>query len=616
MKMRSINKICASFLSTALLVTSSMMPIMGASAAGNFDYSTALKDAIVFYDANKCGKDVKVNNVFDWRDACHTSDGSDVGVDLTGGYHDAGDHVKFGLPQGYAASVLGWSLYEFKEVFDSTGNTTKTLQQLKYFTDYFLKSHPDANTFYYQVGDGDIDHQYWGNPSLQTGSRPAKCVANASKPASDVLGDTAAALALMYLNYKNIDSAYANKCLQAAKELYVMGKSNKGIGDGQYFYASSGYADEMAWGAVWLYFVSNDEQYLTDAKQFVLEKNMYGDNPLQNKWTMCWDSMYIPTLVKLTELTGDATYKGGVEYSLNYWMNTLETTPGGMKYLHYWGPLRYAAAESMLALVYYKQNSDVKYIDLAQSQIDYILGKNPAGISYEMGFGTKWPTYPHHRAAQGYEGYNDNANTLPAKHLLLGALIGGPDKADVFKDSAIEYQYSEVALDYNAGFVGALAGLLKYRGNIVIPSSTPNIPTPTPTATPVVTPTKTPVVEPTVTSSPVDGMEFTVDTTFSAARLVSNQMITAKVTATNVSSMSYSGVQNVLLVVGLYDSNNTMVNVSYISKGIPYHGTENLSAGFKLPADVTGYTVRAFMWDGTDMKDTNMIPYSNVTHLP
>lgn len=161
------------------------------------DYSTALKDSILFYDASKCGKDVAVNNVFSWRGACHTSDGSDVGLDLTGGYHDAGDHVKFGITQGYAASVLGWSLYEFKNAFDSTGNTQKQLQQVKHFTDYFLKCHPSANTFYYQVGDGDVHHSYWGAPEAQTGPRPTLYVTDAGHPASDVLGETSAALSLV-----------------------------------------------------------------------------------------------------------------------------------------------------------------------------------------------------------------------------------------------------------------------------------------------------------------------------------------------------------------------------------------------------------------------------------
>lgn len=408
-----------------------------------------------------------------------------MGADLTGGYHDAGDHVKFGLPQAYSASVLGWSLYEFEDVFDASGNKTKMLQQLKYFTDYFLKSHTDANTFYYQVGDGELDHQYWGSPELQTGSRPAKCVANSSKAASDILGETAAALALMYLNYKDVDSTYANECLKVAKELYSMGTSNKGAGDGQYFYRSISIYDDLAWGAVWLNIATGQSSYLDDAKTFIKNRNENGDNPLAHKWTMCWDDMYIPVFVKLSELTGDSTYKGAVEFNLNYWMNTLATTPGGLKFLHYWGCLRYAAAASMVATIYYKQNPDQKYLDLAKSQIDYILGDNPANMSYVVGMGSKWSQHPHHRAAQGGQGYANNANTTPAKYVLLGALIGGPDDSDNFLDSVVEYQYTEVALDYNAGFVGALAGVAKHYGNLSIPTATktPTIdPTPTPTA--------------------------------------------------------------------------------------------------------------------------------------
>ncbi len=473
--------LCTALLSTSIITTS----VVNVSAAG-YDYSEALKNSILFYDANKCGKDVATDNVFSWRSACHTSDGSDVGADLTGGYHDAGDHVKFGLPQAYTASVLGWSLYEYDEVFAATGNKTKMLQQLKYFTDYFIKSHTDANTFYYQIGDGELDHQYWGSPELQTGSRPAKCVANSSKAASDILGETAAALALMYLNYKDVDLTYANKCLKTAKELYSMGTSNKDRGDGQYFYASTSIYDDLSWGAVWLHIATGDNSYLDDAKTFCLNKNSNGDNPLQHKWTMCWDDMYIPVFVKLSELTGDETYKGAVEYNLNYWINTLATTPGGLKYLHYWGCLRYAAASSMIAAIYYKQNPDPKYINMLKTQIDYILGDNPANMSYVVGMGNKWSQHPHHRAAQGGQGYANNANTTPAKYVLLGALIGGPDVSDTFIDSVVEYQYTEVALDYNAGFVGALAAVVKHYGGVSIPTPTKTSSNPTPTPSKVV----------------------------------------------------------------------------------------------------------------------------------
>ena len=84
------------------------------------NYNEALLKSVQFYDANRCGPKAGENSIFSsWRGACHVKDGHDVGVDLTGGFHDAGDHVKFGLPQAYTAAVLGWALYEFKEEIDS-----------------------------------------------------------------------------------------------------------------------------------------------------------------------------------------------------------------------------------------------------------------------------------------------------------------------------------------------------------------------------------------------------------------------------------------------------------------------------------------------------------------
>ena len=312
------------------LLTSSLIPTGSTFAATTNDYSTALKDSIIFYDANKCGKDVANNNFFEWRDACHVNDGEDVGLDLSGGYHDAGDHVKFGLPQGYAAAVLGWSLYEFKDSFDATGNTTKMYEQLKYFTDYFLKSHPDANTFYYQVGEGNDDHTYWGAPEVQPNARPALYKADASHPASDILGETSAALALMYLNYKSVDADYANSCLKAAKELYALGKANQGVGQGQSFYMATSFGDDLAWAATWLYTATKDDTYIADAEKFIVLGNTMNEDKLKDKWTMCWDDMYVPAALRLSQLTGKQIYKDAVQFNFNYWKNELATTPGGL----------------------------------------------------------------------------------------------------------------------------------------------------------------------------------------------------------------------------------------------------------------------------------------------
>lgn len=51
-------------------------------------------------------------------------------VNLSGGFHDAGDHVKFGLPQSYAASVLGWGMYEFPQAYQATGTWAHGLDEM------------------------------------------------------------------------------------------------------------------------------------------------------------------------------------------------------------------------------------------------------------------------------------------------------------------------------------------------------------------------------------------------------------------------------------------------------------------------------------------------------
>lgn len=112
-----------------------------------------------------------------------------------------------------------------------------------------------------------------------------------------------------------------------------------------------------------------------------------------------------------------------------------------------------------------------------------------------------------------------------------------------------------------------------------------------------------------------DALDFKIDTRFNVQKLVPSQMITAVVTADNVSKTSYAGKKDVLVIVALYNRNNTMENISYVSKGIPYLGTEKLSAGFKLPSDIAGYAVKAMVWDGVDLRTSDMLPLSNEVHL-
>ncbi|TOF86547.1 hypothetical protein CGJ15_25165, partial [Vibrio parahaemolyticus] len=79
-----------------------------------YDYAQVLCMSYVFYEAQRSGK-LPADQRVTWRFDSALDDGSDVGHDLTGGYYDAGDHVKFGFPMAYTATVLAWGLIDFEE---------------------------------------------------------------------------------------------------------------------------------------------------------------------------------------------------------------------------------------------------------------------------------------------------------------------------------------------------------------------------------------------------------------------------------------------------------------------------------------------------------------------
>lgn len=456
----------------------SMFPqsAIAADKETNFNYVDAFAKSILFYEANWCGPDAG-NNRIKWRGPCHIEDGKDVGLDLTGGFHDCGDHVKFGLPQCASASTLAWAYYEFSDVFIEKGQDGYMLNILKHFCDYFIKCFPNKTTFYYQLGDGDVDHQYWGPPELQTYDRPAYYVATPENPGSDVAGDAAAALALMYLNYNDRDPEYSQKCLTYAKDLYDFGMKYRGNSKGQSYYLPRTYLDELMWGAIWLYVATNDSKYMEDVDKLMVEKGIANGNSFNDNWTQCWDYVLTGVFTKLATLSPNPLYKSIADDHIDYWQSRLKTTPGGLKYLDSWGVCKYPAAESMVQLVYYKYFGDQKCLDFAKDQIDYILGDNPNNMSYVVGFGDNYPKWPHHRAASGVlEGPPaDEKKELPERHILYGALVGGADMQDEYHDNVNEYVYSETGLDYNAGFVGAMAGMSKYFGKDQLPEPTPGI---------------------------------------------------------------------------------------------------------------------------------------------
>lgn len=445
-------------------------------ATGDYNYGEALQKAIFFYECQKSGKLDPSSLRLNWRGDSGLDDGKDAGIDLTGGWYDAGDHVKFNLPMSYSAAMLGWAVYEYEDAFKQSGQYNHMLNNIRWACDYFIKCHPEPDVYYYQVGDAHADHAWWGPAEAMAMERPSFKV-DKSSPGSAVTAGTSAALAVASIIFRDADEKYSEKCLKHAKELFEFAdtaKSDTGYTAANGFYDSwSGFYDELSWAGAWLYLATKDSSYLDKAQSY---SSNWGYEPQTTtpkyKWAQCWDDVNYGATLLLAKINNDkGIYKESIERHLDWWTTgyngeRIKYTPKGLAWLDQWGALRYATTTAFLACVYSDwENCDKEkakvYMDFAESQANYALGST--GRSFVVGFGENPPKKPHHRTAHG-SWADSQSEPSEHRHVLYGALVGGPDASDAYTDDIGNYINNEVACDYNAGFVGLLAKMYQLYG--------------------------------------------------------------------------------------------------------------------------------------------------------
>lgn len=134
-------------------------------------------------------------------------------MDLTGGYYDAGDNVKFGFPMAFTTTMLAWSVIDFGRTMGP--ELRNAVKAVKWATDYLLKATAVNGVVYVQVGDPYSDHNCWERPEDMDTLRTVYRIDRAH-PGSDVAGETAAALAAASIVFRSRDPPYSRLLLQRA----------------------------------------------------------------------------------------------------------------------------------------------------------------------------------------------------------------------------------------------------------------------------------------------------------------------------------------------------------------------------------------------------------------
>ena len=423
-------------------------------------------------------------------------------VDARGGWHDAGDQLKYLITSSNATAqlLMAWRLRPsaFADDVDALGRAggngdPDVLDEARWGLEWMLRLHPAADQLYHQVAD-DRDHIGWKLPQEERSDygwgpgsyrvvyaadgRPqglGKFQSQATGIAN-LAGRYAAAMALAYQVWKDHPrhGAFAARCLQAGREVYALGKAREGFQQGNSFgapyrYNEDTWADDMEWGAAELFAATGERAYLEDAVRYartIAAVSMVGRDaaehyqfyPFMNAGHFALHPHVDDAMRR--ELAG--YYRENLEAAER--RAALNPYAVGVPFL--WCSNNLAVALATQALMYERMTGEARFRPLAEAQRDWLLGRNPWGTSMFslVPEGAEAPVNVHlsvtHLSKRGVRGgLVDGPVYARIFAGLKGASTGGPDPfADfqgeaVYHDDLLDYSTNEPTMDGTASAV-------------------------------------------------------------------------------------------------------------------------------------------------------------------
>lgn len=381
-----------------------------------------IKDSLIlFFKVQRCGP---TNPLL--HQPCHLSDATKLigykdssSKDLTGGWHDAGDYIKFMKTAAYTTYLLVFS-YEFdKEKFgfdNDKNNVPDVLEEAKVGLDWLLRCNFTMDKLVSQVQD-ERDHNVGfrlpENDTLQF-DRPAFV-----SMGKNTIGIYVASLALAAKIWKDkfYDNDFSNRCLKVAEFIYSIRNSVPDI-DSSYssMYRDKSFEGKLALAAIELYNTTKNQQYLDDAIN-------YGKKANSDFW---WSYGDFNSLAHFRIAQYQPEFSNYIYKNLFFAKNRIDTLifKEGLDYS--WGTTNSLLGVSLQTILYKKLTGSIEFDSLNTFQTDYVLGRNPWGISFIYNIGSNFPIHLHSQIAHFNNGY------------LPGALSAGPAPVSIINQYKIE----------------------------------------------------------------------------------------------------------------------------------------------------------------------------------
>ncbi|MBF6598815.1 MAG: glycoside hydrolase family 9 protein [Fermentimonas sp.] len=432
----------------------------------------------------RCGTAVTAEHNGDifHHESCHHNDayGDYIGypgviIDGTGGWHDAGDYGKYVVNAGITMGVLLFTWEHLQEnIIESSYRIPESrvvgggeededededdnllphyLKELKWEMDWLLKMpYPD--------GSGRVSHKLtrtnFSAFIMPEEDNEKRFFTEWSSAATASFAAVAAQASRIFAPY---DTEYANKCLAAAKLSFnylIDNPEEKPFIQGDF--KTGGYQtrdyDDKLWAAAELWETTGEDKYLEYFEKAVAEIDFKSDEN--------WDWGNVTNLALFAYILSEKKGKtpnviSSIRENIIKTADTITRKSQSDMYgrpldLYYWGCNGTVARQTLNLFVANKLQQNNTYREVARNAVDHLFGRNYYNRSFVTGLGHNPPMNPHDRRS--------GADKIVAP--WPGYLVGGGHSATDWVDLEDDYARNEVAINWQAPLVFALAWMLK-----------------------------------------------------------------------------------------------------------------------------------------------------------